>query len=211
MRLAISPRSRSICGSTIEPKIDRLEVESELTPVGQSDGTGNYFSQATFIIGLQGECSMCDYSLHAVKSRAAKAGDRLISARFPGTETRGFAAVGEPGVAVCLLPGTELVFEREIETVHAFAPLLPSFGFGMQGERLARFRRVDPRQPHAHRDALELANGRLVLVTRLREGQCASVLQLPANSQFSTADGGHHQLTDETSSPEIAHATDDSQ
>lgn len=55
MRLAISPRSRSICGSTIEPKIDRLEVEGELTPVGQSDGTGNYFSQATFI-GFQGEC-----------------------------------------------------------------------------------------------------------------------------------------------------------
>jgi hypothetical protein len=116
--------------------------------------------------------------------------------------------MGEPGVAVGLLPGTELVFEREIETVHAFAPLLPSFGFGMQGERLARFRRVDPRQPHAHRDALELANGRIVLVTRLREGQCASVLQLPANSQFSRADGGHHQLADETSSPEIAHATD---
>jgi hypothetical protein len=154
---------------------------------------------------------MCDYSLHAVRSRAAKAGDRLISTRFPGTETRGFAAVGEPGVAVCLLPGTELVFEREIETVHAFAPLLPSFGFGMQGEKLARFRRVDPRQPHVHHDALELANGRGVLVTRLREGQRATVLQLPANSRFGKADDGHHHLIDETSSPEIAHATDDRQ
>ena len=151
---------------------------------------------------------MCDYSLHAVRSRAAKVGDRLISTRFPGTETRGFAAVGEPGMAVCILPGTELVFEREIETVHAFAPLLPSLRFGMQGERLARFRRLAPRQPHVHRDALELANGRIVLVTRLREGQRASVLQLPANSQFGKADEGHHhQLTDETSSPEIAHAT----
>jgi hypothetical protein len=148
---------------------------------------------------------MCDYSLHAVRSRAAKVGDRLMSTRFPGTETRGFSAEGEPGM-VCILPGTELVFEREIETVHAFAPL-PNFGFGMQGEQLARFRRVDACHPHVHHDALELANGRVVLVTRLREGQRASVLQLPANSQGSRADEGHHQLTAETSSPEIAHAT----
>lgn len=154
---------------------------------------------------------MCDYSLHAVRSRAARVGDRLIATGFPGTETRGFAAVGEPGVAVCLLPGTELVFEREIETVHAFARLLPSFGFGMEGEQLARFRRVAPRQPHAHHDALELANGRGVLVTRLREGQRATVLQLPANSRFGKADEGHHQLADETPSLEIAHATDDGQ
>jgi hypothetical protein len=154
---------------------------------------------------------MCDYSLHAVRSRAAKVGDRLISTRFPGTETRGFAAVGEPGVAVCILPGTELVFEREIETVHAFARLLPSLRFGMQGDQLGRFRRVDPHQPHAHHDALELANGRVVLVTRLREGQRATVLQLPANSQFSAADKGHHQSADETSSLEIAHATGDGQ
>jgi hypothetical protein len=154
---------------------------------------------------------MCDYSLHAVRSRAAKVGDRLISTRFRGTETRGFAAVGEPGVAVCLLPGTELAFEREIETVHAFAPLLPSFGFGMQGDQLARFRQVDTRQPHVHHDALELANGRVVLVTRLREGQHATVLQLPANSQSSRTYEGHHQRTDEASSPELARATEDSQ
>ena len=130
---------------------------------------------------------MCDYSLHAVRSRAARVGDRLISTQFPGTETRGFAAVGEPGVAVCLLPGTELVFEREIETVHAFARLVPSLRFGMQGERLARFRRADPGRSHVHHDALELANGRMVLVTRLKEGQCATVLQLPSNRQLGKA------------------------
>jgi hypothetical protein len=154
---------------------------------------------------------MCDYSLHAVRSRAANVGDQLVSTRFPGTETRGFAAVGEPEVAVCILPSTELVFEREIETVHAFADLLPNFRFGMQGEQLARFRRLDPRQPHVHHDALELANGRGVLVTRLREGQRATVLQLPVSSRFGKADEGHHQLIDETSSLEIAHATGDRQ
>jgi hypothetical protein len=131
---------------------------------------------------------MCDYSLHAVRSRPAKAGDQLISTRFPGTETRGFAAVGEPGVAVCLLPGTELSFDREIETVHAFARLLPNFRFGMQGHQLARFRRVVPGQSNVHYDALELANGNIVLVTKLVEGQRATVLQLPANAQSGTAD-----------------------
>jgi hypothetical protein len=131
---------------------------------------------------------MCDYSLHAVRSRPAKAGDQLISTRFPGTETRGFAAAGEPGVAICLLPGTELSFDREIETVHAFARLLPNFRFGMQGHQLARFRRVDPGPSNEHYDALELANGKIVLVTKLVEGQCATVLQLPANSQSGTAD-----------------------
>jgi hypothetical protein len=38
-----------------------------------------------------------------------------------------------------------------------------------------------------HHDALELANGRIVLVTKLKEGQCATVLQLPSNRQFGKA------------------------
>ena len=33
----------------------------------------------------------------------------------PVTPTRGFAAEGEPGVAVCLLPGTELAFEQDVK------------------------------------------------------------------------------------------------
>ena len=49
---------------------------------------------------------MCDYSLHLVASRPAKVGDRLVTTEFAGSLTRGFSAVGEPKVAVCLLPGT---------------------------------------------------------------------------------------------------------
>ena len=51
---------------------------------------------------------MCDYSLHNVASRAARVGDQLVTANFPNSLTRGFAAVGEPAVAVCLKPGTEV-------------------------------------------------------------------------------------------------------
>src|SRR5437660_1686796 len=58
----------------------------------------------------EGEPSMCDYSLHHVANRPAKIEDRLVTSTFHSI-TRGFSAVGEPNVAVCLLPGTELAFE----------------------------------------------------------------------------------------------------
>src|SRR5215831_2463263 len=63
----------------------------------------------------RGVPSMCDYSLHHVASRPAKVGDKLVTTQFNHSITRGFAAVGEPNVAVCLLPGTEVAFEKEIE------------------------------------------------------------------------------------------------
>src|ERR1700724_2596362 len=57
---------------------------------------------------------MCDYSLHAVASRPARVGETIVTTGFYGTSTRGFASKEEPGVAVCLLPGTELAFEHEV-------------------------------------------------------------------------------------------------
>ena len=58
---------------------------------------------------------MCDYSMEHIASRAAKVGDRLTTTNFFGTLTSGFAAVDEPGVAVCLQPGTELAFDSEVK------------------------------------------------------------------------------------------------
>ncbi len=57
---------------------------------------------------------MCDYSLHAVASRPAMVGEKLITTTFRGTSTRGFASEREPAVAVCLLPGTELAFAQDV-------------------------------------------------------------------------------------------------
>src|SRR5262245_36049518 len=68
----------------------------------------------------QGVPSMCDYSLHHVASRPAKVGDKLVTTQFNNSITRGFAAVGEPNVAVCLLPGTEVAFEKEVEFERGF-------------------------------------------------------------------------------------------
>jgi len=120
---------------------------------------------------------MCDYSLHSVTSRPAKVGDKLVTTRFESL-TRGFAAIGEPNVAVCLLPGTELAFEKRVERDHGYGRL-PSMQVGKLGHQVARFRKVNEGCPNAHHDALEFPDGQIVLVTRLCEGQNATVLQLP--------------------------------
>ena len=44
----------------------------------------------------------------------------------------------------------------------------------------AIFRQRDKETPHVHHDALEFPDGQIVLLTALREGQEATVLQLPA-------------------------------
>ena len=125
--------------------------------------------------------SMCDYSLHHVASRPAKVGDKLITTQFNNSITRGFAAVGEPNVAVCLLPGTEVAFEREIEFERGFG-LFSSWKREKRiGDKLARFRQLNADKPNVHHDALEFPDGAIVLVTRLCEGQHATVLQLPAS------------------------------
>lgn len=119
---------------------------------------------------------MCDYSLHLVASRPAKVGDKLVATRFVNSITRGFAAVGQPDVAVCLLPGTELAFDDDVQYERVFS----LFGKVRVTHKVARFRQVDMTEPHAHHDALELPDGQIVLLTRLCEGQQATVLQLPA-------------------------------
>jgi hypothetical protein len=126
---------------------------------------------------------MCDYSLHDVASRPAKVGDKLVTTHFANSITRGFAAVGEPNVAVCLLPGTEVAFEKEIEFEGGLGSFLNWKRSKRSGEMVARFRHVNKEQPHRHHDALEFPNGEFVLVTRLCDGQFATVLQLPAGSR----------------------------
>jgi hypothetical protein len=129
--------------------------------------------------GLQQEYpAMCDYSLQYVANRPAKVGDKLVSSQFANSITRGFSAVGEPSVAVCLLPGTELVFDRDVECEHA----LGFFPNKKLREKVARFKQINLDNPYDHHDALEFPNGQVVLLTRLCSGQHATVLQLPAGA-----------------------------
>jgi hypothetical protein len=80
-------------------------------------------------------------------------------------------------MAVCVLPGTELAFAGDVASVQA----------GMLGwktktinHHTAIFRQVNKDKSATHHDALEFPDGRTVLLTLLREGQKATVLQLPA-------------------------------
>lgn len=119
---------------------------------------------------------MCDYSLHTVRSRPAKVGDKLTTRNF-GTGTRGFAASEDRSVAVCVLPGTELSFSKKVTRL----------GSGLFGWRdkvidhnTAIFRQINKNKMAAHHDALEFPDGQIMLLTLLTEDQEAMVLQLPA-------------------------------
>ncbi len=125
---------------------------------------------------------MCDFSLEFVTSRPARVGDKLVSTRFDNSFTRGFAAVGEPNVAVCLRPGTEIAFEKEMQCYNGFG-VLPNLKFA---ETVARFRQVNMEKPNAHHDALEFPSGKIVLLHTLCEGQRATILQLPVASQMAS-------------------------
>jgi hypothetical protein len=129
---------------------------------------------------------VCDYSLHNVASRPARVGDKLVTTKFSQSITRGFAAVGEAHVAVCLMPGTEIAFDANVECEPAF--LTGLLWNKKIGQRLARFRKINMEISAAHHDALEFPDGKVVLLTRLCEGQRATVLQLPVARQLDSTE-----------------------
>ena len=110
------------------------------------------------------------FSLQSVRSRPAKVGDKLVTRDF-GTGTRGFAAADDPGLAVCVMPGTELAFAGEVAC-------LPTGLLGWRTQTInhqtAIFRQVNKEKSAAHHDALELPDGRTMLLTLLCEGQAAT-------------------------------------
>jgi len=119
---------------------------------------------------------MCDYSLHHVKSRPAKIGDQLSTRDF-GFGTRGFAASEDRNVAVCVMPGTELSFASEVTRMRLWPWTKTAIN-----NKTAIFRQINQHDQMAHHDGLEFPDGLIVLLTRLTEGQRATVLQLPATA-----------------------------
>ena len=119
---------------------------------------------------------MCDFSLESVRSRPAQVGDKLVTRDF-GTGTRGFAAADDLGLAVCVMPGTELVFAQKIACQ---SNSLLAWRDTIINHRTAIFRQLNKSKRWSHHDALEFPDGRTELLTHLREGQEATILQLPA-------------------------------
>jgi hypothetical protein len=119
---------------------------------------------------------MCDYSLHSVKSRSARVGDKLTTHNF-NTGTRGFAAPEDASTAVCVLPGTELAFAAPVSC----SPRgLFAWKMNVVPHTTAIFRQINKDNARTHHDALEFPDGQTVLLTDVFEDQEATVLQLPA-------------------------------
>jgi hypothetical protein len=106
-------------------------------------------------------------------TRPAVVGETLVSTTFRGTSTRGFASEREPDVAVCMLPGTELAFDRDVKYDSRWI-WTKTIGF-----RVGKFNTINPHLRERHHDAVEFPDGSHVLVTQLCEGQRVTVLQLP--------------------------------
>ncbi len=119
---------------------------------------------------------MCDYSLSAVTSRAARVGDKLVTKNF-GTGTTGFCDVTDPDTAVCVMPGTELSFESPV-TIAA------DFYCGAEPTTtthcVAVFAQVSKEIVHTHHDQIQFPDGTSAMLNKLVVGQHATVLQLPA-------------------------------
>ena len=81
-------------------------------------------------------------------------------------------------MAVCLLPRTEIAFDENVECDSLFGGISTR----KIGQRLVRFRQINMDSTMSHHDALEFPDGQVVLLTRLCEGQRATVLQLPATA-----------------------------
>ena len=102
---------------------------------------------------------------------------QLVTREFFHTLTRGFASPADLSVAVCVLPGTELSFLRNVRQTR----LWPWSKDAIK-HKTAIFRQVNLANPRSHHDALEFPDGQIVLLTLLEAGQEATVLQLPATA-----------------------------
>ncbi len=120
---------------------------------------------------------MCDYSLHIIQTRAAKVGDLLTTRKF-NWSTTGFSAPEDTGIAVCLKPGTELAFAKEVRRERLWP-----WSRSLIRHKTAVFRQINTKNRATHHDALEFPDGQVVLLTLLREGQKATVLQLPVTHE----------------------------
>ena len=123
---------------------------------------------------------MCDYSLHHLRSRPAKVGDKLTVSYFGiPYGTRGFAAPEDQYLAVCLLPGTELSFADEVrrDSLWPWSAKIK--------HKTAIFRQINKEWLGTHHDALEFPDGQIAVLNWLKPGQLATVLQLPASAGVS--------------------------
>jgi len=140
---------------------------------------------------------MCDYSLMAVPNRLAHEGEELVAHRFP-TGSMGLASPNdlrriadtpapasksfwcvlkdffnppkaEPVPAVCIPPGAQLQLQD--------IPVRLQQDLGVGSVENVNFTQITA-AANTYRDAVQFANGRLLRLQELREGQRVRVLDL---------------------------------
>jgi len=138
---------------------------------------------------------MCDYSLYEFPNRLAKEGEELVTYRFPlgslglvsavelnqtqrQTTGQGFwgalrglsLASYRPNLcAICVPPGARLILKD-------ISPVMQK-DFGLCPEEGGKFIETSA-EAHRHRDAIQLANGIVIRLQDLSEGQRIEVLSL---------------------------------
>jgi hypothetical protein len=126
---------------------------------------------------------MCDYSLAYFRNRLAVKGEQLQVHQFPGG-TLGLISVHRslkerlfPGctLAVCVPPGARLLL-RDIPERIQQQLIVDSFELVTFVQQSA--------EPFVHRDAIRFANGREILLQRLKQGQRVDVLRLSSSEGF---------------------------
>jgi len=112
-------------------------------------------------------------------TRTARVGDKLITTDLVESGLSGFALAERPEVPVSLIPGTELRFDKDIHYYHRFSGLRFCVS-----HKTARFRQfLDGTS--ASGGSLELADGRIVMLTELAAGQSATIVQVPPSEPSS--------------------------
>src|SRR5215472_7246350 len=128
-----------------------LDIAKSVFQVHGVDADGHVVVRRQSAEGLSrlGRSEMRDYSLHSVKSRPAKVGDKLTTRDF-GTGTVGFAASEDMNIAVCVLPGTELSFADEVRCLPTG---LIAWRDKVIDHKTAIFRQINKDKVAAHHDA----------------------------------------------------------
>ena len=111
-----------------------------------------------------------------------------MTTKFDNPSREGLLPSESP-TSPCLLPGTEVGFEQDVNFEGMFG-ILPTRKLT---HKVARFRQINQGKLTSHHDALEFPDGEIVLLTRMCEGQRARVLQLPATARPYAA---HEQTRD---------------
>ncbi len=120
---------------------------------------------------------MCDFSIAAPKHKAARTGQPLTTTKFGTTSSTGFKETGgDSDTAICLLPGTQLAFSKDVMLLVNDVPT--SVG------KVAHFTQIDKEQPSVHHDVLEFPNGKRVYLGHLPMGLEAKVLSLPVDPKL---------------------------